>query len=169
MTKKDLTEVALKIVGIYLLTLTINNLGLVFRSSNYFVHPLTDSTVEDLIYLWVGCFNTLLYGFGFWLLTFKTSYLSEKLIPNDTDVASFTIDKTAFLQILFCAAGIIIVFFSISDFWDQITMTSLWDYSFVPNHKRLLYYLLLYVPSTSKIVIGLVFMLFSKKISHLLT
>lgn len=169
MTKRDITDIALKIVGLYMLTLALESLTGLIKSTPYFFYPDTESATESLIYLVANSFRTCLYAFGFYFLTIKTTGLTKKLIKTDTDPGTFTIDKTDMLQILFCVAGILITFFAVSEFWTQMTMTSLYDYSFVPENKRTIYYMLMLGVPTTKGIIGLTFIFFSGGLSRLLT
>ena len=100
MTKKDFTEVSLKILGIYMLTLSIDSFIGLIKSMPYFFHPEEQKANEDLIYLIANSLRILIYSIGFWLLTIKTSRLLTKLIKEDSKSEKFAISKIDLLQIL---------------------------------------------------------------------
>jgi hypothetical protein len=168
MTKKDFTEVSLKILGIYMLTLSIDSFIGLIKSMPYFFHPEEQKANEDLIYLIANSLRILIYSIGFWLLTIKTSRLLTKLIKEDSKSEKFAISKIDLLQILFSISGIIIIFFAISEIWTTLTMTSLYDYDFVPKEKKNLYYSLMFGSPISKLILGLIMLLFSSTLSRVL-
>jgi hypothetical protein len=165
MTKRDLTDIALKIVGLYMLTLSVDSLFGFIKSTTYFINP----NAEALTYLVANSFRTCLFAFGFWLLTIKTSLVLNKLIKTDSETTTFTIDKTDMLQVLFCAAGIVITFFAISDFWNQYAMSTTRDYDDLPEkYKEAIYLAQIGIPAT-RVLLGIIFIFLSRKLAHLLT
>jgi len=139
------------------------------KSTSYFFYPDSKAATESFIYLVANSFRTCLYAFGFYYLTFKTTRLSKILIKTDTNPGTFAIDKSDMLQVLFCVVGILITFFSISEFWTQMTMTSLYDYSFVPDNKRSMYFMLMLGIPITKGIMGLIFIFLSGRLPRLLT
>lgn len=152
-----------------MLTLSLDSLTGLMKSTVYFLHPNTEDANEELIYLVANSFRTCLYAFGFWLLTMKTSRLSSKLIRIDSDTTTFLVGKTGILQVLFCIAGIVITFFAISACWSQLTMVVTWDYNGLPEkHRTAIYLMQIGVPVT-KGLLGLAFIFFSWGLARLLT
>ena len=170
MTKRDILEVALKVLGIYLLTIAFDSLIGIAKSSTYFFIPHSAESNKDLIYFEVNSFRTIFYIFGFWLLTFKTDYLTTKLIKtNAENTTAFAIDKVDLLQILFSTAGIIITFFSVSELWEALTMASIWTYNDIPEKNRFIIYLMqIGIPST-KGLIGLTLIFAPGRLARMLT
>ncbi len=169
MTKKDLTDIALKIVGLYMLTISISSMVDTFKSLSFYMYGDTENVNENLIYLIINIFKTGLYAFGFWLLTLKTARITGKLVKVDSNAATFTINKAELLHVLFCAAGIIVLFFSISDFWTTLILTSSWDYDFLPEGKRAMYFMLMLAVPLTKVIFGLILIFFSQKLTRRLT
>jgi hypothetical protein len=170
MTKRDTLEIALKVLGLYLLTIAFDSLIGVVKSSTYFFKPHSADTNEDLIYFVVNSFRTIFYIFGFWLLTFKTDYLTEKLIKSNSENTSlFTIDKADLLQVLFSTSGIVITFFSVSELWNALTMASIWNYTDIPEKNRFLIYLMQIGIPITKGLIGLTLIFASGGLARLLT
>jgi hypothetical protein len=170
MTKRDTLEIALKVLGLYLLTVAFDSLIGIAKSSTYFFMPHSADSNEGLIYFTVNSFRTIFYTFGFWFLTFKTDYLTAKLIKaNAENASSFTIDKADILQILFSTSGIIITFFSVSELWNALTMASIWNYNDIPEKNRLLIYLMQIGIPITKGLIGLTLIFASAGLTRLLT
>lgn len=173
MTKKDLADVALKIVGVYMLILSLDSLILLIKSMKYFIHirlELADE-YEELLYLIANSFGTTLYAVGFVLLTLKTSLVTNRLIKSDSDTVIFSINKTDMLEVLFIAAGIIILFFSISECWSQVLMGTIWwwnsDDFGEGRYRTAVFFIQIGVP-LSKAFLGLSFILFSGRLVRLL-
>ena len=170
MTKRDTLEIALKVLGLYLLTVAFDSLIGIAKSSTYFFTPHSADSNEDLIYFIVNSFRTFFYIFGFWLLTFKTDYLTGKLIKtNSENTSPFTIDKADLLQILFSTSGIIITFFSVGELWNALTMASIWNYNDIPEKNRFLIYLMQIGIPITKGLIGLTLIFASGGLARLLT
>ena len=170
MTKRDLLEIVLKVFGLYLLTLAIDSLILVVKSSTFFFKTNAPETNEDLVYFVANTFRMVFYVFGFWLLIFKTSLLKEKLIKdNPENISLFNIEKSDLLQILFCASGIIISIISISDVWLAITMLNLREYDGIPENARLIIFTMQLGIPTTKLLVGLSLIFASTRLAKFLT
>lgn len=169
MTKRDTLEIALKVLGLYLLTVAFDSLIGIAKSSTFFFIPHSADSNEDLIYFIVNSFRTFFYIFGFWLLTFKTDYLTAKLIKtNSENTSPFAIGKADLLQILFSTSGIIITFFSVSELWNALTMSSIWNYNDIPEKNGFLIYLMQIGIPLTKGLIGLTLIFASGGLARLL-
>ncbi|MBN4051585.1 hypothetical protein JYU16_02110 [bacterium AH-315-M05] len=117
MTKKDIIEIALKIFGLYLLFGAVDYfVGLTKSIGDIFAPDKDDKTVA--IYLSARAFGLTIYAIGSYLLTLKTDKVINRLKIKDTNRdTTWNIDKDNLLEILFATAGIIIIVFSIPDFF----------------------------------------------------
>lgn len=169
MTKKDLAEVAIKVLGLYLLIMALDSIVGLIVSTTYFLNPNSPDSNKDLVYLLANSFRILFSAFGFWLLTFKTNNIVNKILKNNSEnTITFNIDKKDFMQILFCASGIIVVYFATNEFWNALTKTVLWNTDNLPESKvQLLYFIQLGIP-LSKLIIGLILIFQSGKLVRLI-
>ena len=168
MTKRDIADIALKIIGIYMLTLAVDSLVNFAKSTTYFLHPNTVEGTEDLIYLTSNTFRTLFYTFGFWLLTFKTNKVVGKLFRSNTD-STIALDQHGILQVTLSAAGLLITFSAISSFWYQTMVAGLWDLDFVKGTKWALTQVLLICAPATKGILGLSLIIWSGRIAKWIT
>lgn len=170
MTKKDTFEVALKVLGLYLLTVAFDGLIEVVKSSTFFFTPHSAGSDVDLIYFIGNTFRSVFYFFGFYLLTFKTDYLTTKLIKvNSENTSHFAIDKVDLSQILFSTSGIIVTFFSFNQLWGSLTVANIWNFNEIPEESLFLIYLIQIVVPVTKVFIGLILIFASRGMARLLT
>ncbi|MFI5141781.1 MAG: hypothetical protein ACHQII_05450 [Bacteroidia bacterium] len=168
MTKKDTFEIALKIFGLYLLTIALDSLVSLAKSAVYFFNPSANDANDELIYFIASLFRFIVYAFGFWLLVFKTAYVSQKLIKTNADSPSvFNINKVDLLQILFLASGIIIAFFASTELWSMLTMAILWNYQNISQENRHLIYLMQIGIPVTKALMALVLIVASGRLAKL--
>ena len=117
MTKKDLIEIALKIFGFYLLIGTLDYfVGLTMLIGDVFAQDKGDKPLA--IYISARTFGLVIYAIASYLLILKTDKVINKLKIKNTDRdAAWNINKEDLIEILFATAGIIIIVFSIPEFF----------------------------------------------------
>lgn len=166
MTKRDILEIALKVFGLYMLTVGIDSLAQLIVTVPFAFH----SSIEGLVYVTINSLRTIFYLFGFWLLTFRTDYLTQKLIKSNPDATILlTIDKADLLQVLFMTSGIIITVSSISHIWTALTQGALWEHKDIPDKHRYLMYLTQFAIPITKGIIGLILIFASAMLARVLT
>jgi hypothetical protein len=170
MTKKDIADIAFKALGLYFLPMAIFNVGQILEYLIYFWGSDTESLPNQ--HLPPVMFQVIFFLFCFWLLTFKTSIVIKRLkLDQATETLSINVDKTDLLQIVYSIAGILILFFALTDLWREIEIATRFGLSLddvSSNRLALLEDVRFSIPIV-KIAIALVLFFASKRLARLMS
>jgi len=159
MTKKGLFEVSLKIFGLFMLIMAFDGLTSSLMYATYFLDEPTERSNEDLVYFSIYMTKFIVYTLGFWLAVFKSEKIANYLMKTNSTSTAIDVNKDDLLQVLLSTSGIMITYFSIGDFWNSLTMASVWDYENLPEkYRNSIYLMQLGIPLTKGLAgIGLIF------------
>lgn len=112
MTKRELLEVALKVIGVYIVTVCCDTIFYVMKSIYYFY---SEDYIGDFIILILNISRLVLFGTVSFILLNKTNIISKKLIGNGEGVFLLNLAKKDLLVISLLILGLYIIYFSIDE------------------------------------------------------
>ena len=158
MNKKDLIEIALKILGIYLSVIAFDSFIGIINGTTYFVGPYTEEKTKGVIYLFTGIIKSTIYLGGAWLLITKSNIVIKRLdFENLNGEFSNSFNIREFNRVLFQTVGIMILFFSIEELFSGLFYTRLFgglaEIS-SRSEKSYIYFILFLSPAILKTILG---------------
>jgi len=161
MNKKEVLEIVLIGFGIYLTILSVSNLFGMMESLTWYIQPNEGDRATGTLYLLVNLLRTVFFGFGGWICLRNPEKLTSRFFKSNSEGKVITVSKLEVLQVLFQAAGILILYLSVSKLITGFATGTLYaDLVIGPNAWK--YKFLIYGAPIFQIILGLILVIIPK-------